>query len=368
MARTHRAAATTGTAPRPTLESVARATGVSRQTVSNALNAPDLLAPDTRDRVLAAVAELGYRPSRAARQLRTRRSHTLGLRVSRGGDGITGWLLDHFLHALVERAEGEGYHVLVFAGGDDELAGYRELLDGSDVDGVVLTETHHDDPRPAWLTEHGVPFSVFGRPWGTPEAVVGAPRSHAWVDVDSGAGVRDAVAHLAARGHRHIAFLGWPAGSGSGDDRRAGWAAALDAAVPGGAAAARARGHDLAAIDGVESGRAALAPVLEAPDAPSAVVCASDSLAVGAGLAAASTAGTTDGPGRSPVAIVGYDDTPVAAALGLSSVAQPVAEAAQACFDLVLAQLSGDPRAQPTTRLLAPRLVLRASSDRSPPG
>lgn len=335
---------------RQTLETVARAAGVSRQTVSNALNAPDLLATETRDRVLATVEELGYRPSRAARQLRTRRSHTLGLKVEPPGDGISGWLLDHFLHALAERAEREGYHVMLFTGGRDELAPYAQLLDSADLDGVVLTGTHHADPRPAWLTDHDVAFSVFGRPWGTDWA--GAEGTHAWVDVDSGRGVRDAVHHLHERGHRRIAFLGWPAGSGVGDDRRDGWAAALDAVVPGGAGAARARGHDLAVLDGVEHGRAAVSALLGGPDAPTAVVCASDSLALGASRAG-------------ELAVVGYDDTPVAAALGLSSVAQPIADAARTCIDLVLAQLAGGgPPGPPTTRLLPPHLVVRSSSER----
>ena len=337
---------------RQTLESVARVAGVSRQTVSNALNSPELLAPQTRDRVLATVAELGYRPSRAARALRTRRSNTLGLKIAPAGNGISGWLLDQFLHALVERAQGEGYHILLFTGGSDELEAYADLLEGSDLDGMVLTDTHHDDPRPAWLADRGVPFSVFGRPWGTDWE---SGPTHAWVDVDSAIGVGAAVRHLVSRGHERIGFVGWPRGSGIGDDRRNGWATALDVTVPGGSALARSRGWDVEVLDGVELGRSAATELLAATEAPTAVVCASDSLALGVSLA-------TDATG-SRLAVVGYDDTPVAAALGLTSVAQPIAEAARACIDLVLAQLSPDDASNgPQSLLLAPRLVVRSSS------
>ena len=66
----------------PTLADVAEVAGVSRQTVSNALNNPDLLRPDTLARVLQAIAELGYTPNRAARNLRTRASHLIGMRFT----------------------------------------------------------------------------------------------------------------------------------------------------------------------------------------------------------------------------------------------------------------------------------------------
>ena len=77
---------------------------VSRQTVSNALNAPHLVRADTLSRVLGAVSELGYRPHGAARQLRANRSGVIGLRLEPTLDGISGALLDRFLHSLTEQA------------------------------------------------------------------------------------------------------------------------------------------------------------------------------------------------------------------------------------------------------------------------
>ena len=88
--------------PVATLATVAAAAGVSRQTVSNALNSPELLRPDTLERVQRAIDQLGYTPNRAARNLRTRTSHLVGLRLDPAVEGTASGLMDRFLHSLVE--------------------------------------------------------------------------------------------------------------------------------------------------------------------------------------------------------------------------------------------------------------------------
>ena len=90
----------------PTVTDVAAAAGVSRQTVSNVLNAPEIVRPETRERVQRVIARLGYRPHASARRLRTRVSSTIGVRLDPGTDGVSGALLDRFLHALVESWKG----------------------------------------------------------------------------------------------------------------------------------------------------------------------------------------------------------------------------------------------------------------------
>ncbi|HEY0186063.1 MAG TPA: LacI family DNA-binding transcriptional regulator [Cellulomonas sp.] len=349
------------TTTRPTLESVAQRAGVSRQTVSNVLNAPHLVRAETTDRVRAAIDELGYRPSAAARQLRTGRSHVVGLRLEPVQDGINGAVLDRFLHALTESAQARGYRVMLFTAPDDEreIAQYGELLDTADLDAFVLTSTHRDDARAAWLAEREVPFVTFGRPWDRALAADApttgtAPDNHPWVDVDGAAGTRTAVDHLRRLGHQRIAYLGWPDGSDVGEDRASGWTAAMADA-----------GHDPALLrrlrarvpDGVAAGAQAIERVL-ADAAPTAVVCASDSLALGA-LTVARAHGT-------PLAVVGFDDTPVAAAVGLTSIAQPLTEAAHRALDLLLDQLDGTGGTRSHRVLLAPHLVERASSTRLP--
>ena len=322
----------------PTVTDVADAAGVSRQTVSNVLNTPDIVREETRERVRDAIRRLGYRPHASARRLRTRMSSTIGVRLDPGTDGMAGSLLDRFLHALVEHADAAGLRVLLYTAADEdaEIAAYERLLDGADVDAFVLTSTHYGDRRIPWLIEHDVRFVTFGRPWGERDTT---DRSHRWVDVDGREGVRAATRAVLERGLRRVAFLGWPEGSGTGDDRRAGWRSAmLEAGVPE---------ADLAVLDlAVEEdphdlavgGRAvtALRPL------PEAVVCASDSLALGARLAL--------GP---EVPVIGYDDTPVSRALGFASVAQPLDGVAAAVLEL----LRSDEGAH--HRLLVPHLVER---------
>lgn len=322
---------------RATLNSVARQAGVSRQTVSNALNSPDLVSADTLERVRRAIEEQGYRANRAARQMRTSRSQVIGLRVEPERDGINGSVLDRFLHALTHTAECHDHRTMLFTATDDdaEIAAYADLVASVGVDAFVVTGTHHGDRRTTWLAERELPFVTFGRPWG-------APQTHPWVDVDGAAGTEAATAHLLQRGHRRIAFVGWPAGSGAGDDRRDGWRRALRQA-------GHPPGRDAAVLDGMDSGRAAAAELLDGGDPPTAFVCASDSLALGVVTELRRRGEPWD-------TVVGFDDTPVAAFLGVSSVRQPVAEVAANCVQQLRAVLEGR-TCEPV--LLDPELVVR---------
>ncbi|MDX6257688.1 MAG: hypothetical protein QOJ11_4022 [Frankiales bacterium] len=333
---------------RPTLDSVAAYAKVSRQTVSNALNAPHLLHPDTLSRVQLAIERTNYRPLRAARSLRTSRSQLVGVGLQPAGDGVNGYVLDRFLHGLTEAAGDAGYHVLLFnaAGDSKEIQAYDDILATQNLDAFVLTSTHYGDRRTAWLAERDLPFVTFGRPWGT-------AAGHSWVDVDGAAGTREVTTNLLAAGHRRIAFVGWPDGSGVGDDRRDGWQSAMTAAgLPIG-------GLRLQREDGAANGRSAAEELLRAGEPATAVVCASDSLALGV----FDLLGPSRRPGGNPVPVVGFDDTPVADALGLTSLAQPLAEAASECMRLLLDLLEPKPdtAAQPAHVLLAPHLVVRAT-------
>ena len=166
----------------PTVSDVARLAGVSRQTVSNVLNSPAIVLPDTRGRVEAAIDELGYRPHASARRLRTRTSSTIGIRLDPETNGISGTVLDRYLHALTEKAAERGLRMMLFTARDhhDEVDQFRALRDGADVDAVILTATSFRDDRIDWLVEHDMPFVTFGRPWGSDFTDPAVP----WVDVD----------------------------------------------------------------------------------------------------------------------------------------------------------------------------------------
>ena len=240
----------------PTLADVAERAGVSRQTVSNAVNNPELLRDDTLLRVQEAIAELGYLPNRAARNLRTRSSHLIGLPIKTVEEGTANAQMDRFVHSLVEASSAAGYHVLLFTGTDtgdpeDELPGYDDLLRSTAVDAFVVTDTYLGNPQVDWLNERRAPFVAFGRPWNDPEA------RHPWVDVDGAAGTELATTHLIDKGHQRIAWIGWRKESLLGEDRRSGWSRAL-----------RSRGLSTTGLasrveDTVASGREASAVLLD---------------------------------------------------------------------------------------------------------
>jgi DNA-binding LacI/PurR family transcriptional regulator len=334
---------------RPTIEMVAKRAGVSRQTVSNAHNAPHRLRPETLKKVLGTIDELGYRPSRAARSLRTRTTQVIGCRLLPSNPSGTGGVLDRLLHALCDAARSKGYDVLTFsvASDDEEIEVFDDLLARNAVDGFVLANTHHGDIRPEWLLGQGAHFVAFGRPWGAEGP------SHSWVDVDGAAGTADAVRHLASLGHARIGFLGIPEGSGTGDDRFSGWLrASEELGLP-------TAGLVLRAEDGIRSGRALAEKLLCQAHPPTGIVCESDALAVGA-LRAIQDLGLV--PGRD-VSVVGFDDSPAASILcpRLTSVRQPIEAVAQKLVEVLLAEIAGTQR-RPSRVLLAPWLVARESS------
>ncbi|MFH5880203.1 LacI family DNA-binding transcriptional regulator [Arthrobacter sp. NA-172] len=332
---------------RITIVDLAEELGVSRQTISNVLNAPHRVKEATRLRVEKRIAESGYRPNSAARQLRNHKSMNLGMRLPRASDGINGAVLDGFLYSLTEAAQAHGYRLTLFCADTDqqEMNRFEELLSVAELDGFVLTGTDRDDERPAWLAERGVPFVAFGRPWGTEAG--SAESAHSWVDVDGSSGVRDATEHFIAQGHRRIGFIGWPEDSAVGDDRRNGWLDAMTSHFPAEEWTALSYLGD----DSAKVGSSGAAELLA--QGVTALVCASDSLALGA----SSFLRQSPIPGLAS-SVIGFDNTPVAAALGLSSVSQPVADVAAEVMRLLLRQFSRTAM-EPENSLLRPRLEIR---------
>ncbi|PPG07136.1 MULTISPECIES: LacI family DNA-binding transcriptional regulator [unclassified Rathayibacter] len=334
----------------PTVEDVARAAGVSRQTVSNVLNSPHIVRDSTRERVEKAIGDLNYRPHASARRLRTRKSGTIGVRMDRVLDGISGSLLDRFLHAVTEQADARGMRILLYTAKspEEEIERIGRLRDGADVDAFVLTSTFYGDPRTAWLIEQAVPFVTFGRPWGVDDR---NDPQHLWVDVDGAAGLAQATAHLADSGCSRIGFLGWPSGSATGDDRRSGWERVHRERFPDTPLLAASSEDD------VQQARIAAIEFLRATPELDGLVCVSDSLALGASMAAVAV-------GRPSLPIVGFDNTPVAAAVGLPSIEQDLDAVAAGALELLLGERGDDVVHRSLApgeahRLIEPHLVLR---------
>lgn len=336
-----------------TLADVGRHVGVSAQSVSNALHNPTRLSVTTREKILAGIRELGYQPNRSARALRSRRSHLIGVKAERTGPDRAWPIHDAFLHALAAAAAETGSHLILCQAStpEEELAGYRELLRTMTIDAVVLAGTTQKDVRIHALTELGVPFATFGRPWD-------GRNGHPWVDVDGRAGLRAATELLLGLGHTSVAYLGWPNGSEVGGDRRQGW---LDAC----ASRRLAPGVEIAAPESFRAAFDVANDLLASASAPTAIACASDTLAL-AVLRAAHARGVCVGP---ELAVTGFDDSPAAAFTtpALTSLRQPLTAVARQLIAAV--QVALVDRGAPASQiLLAPELIVRASTSASPHG
>ena len=184
----------------PAMRDVARIAGVSMKTVSRVLNESDAVKPATRERVLAAMEELAYRPNAAARTLVTRRSSMLGVSVP----DISNPYFAELVRAVQDGAERAGYSLLVSNSDEDpekEVA-YIRQLQGRQVDGVLLCSSRVDDPQITEIVASGTPVVLVNR--SHPDPTVGT------VEIDEAMGMHELVRVLTNRGIRTIGMLAGP--------------------------------------------------------------------------------------------------------------------------------------------------------------
>ncbi len=317
-------AATAVGSARVTINQVAKRAGVSRQTVSNALNYPERVHPATLIKVREVIDGLGYRPSASARQLKQQRAGAVGIELNALGLSRND-VAYPFVVALTAASPAHHCHLVPFASHEPSpmVGGYEAMVRSHLVDAFVIAETHRHDLRPAWLDARSIPWVAFGRIYDDPTATN-------WADVDGRAGTATAVDHLVERGYRRIGYLGWPAGSPVGDDRHAGWREASHAHR-------LALGPEAVCEQDVTAATHATHGLLDGIGEGGAVVCASDALALGV-LHAALGRGWRAGH---DVGIVGFDGSAMAEMSGLTSIAQPLDEIADHLFALVHDLLAG---------------------------
>ncbi|MCI0398046.1 MAG: LacI family DNA-binding transcriptional regulator [Chloroflexi bacterium] len=332
--------------PKVTLKDVAVRAGVSYQTVSKVLNKSAQVSPETAARIWRAVDELHYRPNVSARNLRIQTSNLIGYAWHYTASHVHP-ILDAFIHSVTNAAELHGYNLLTFVVRDGTAA-YRTLYARNQVSGFVLADTVQNDSRVAQLIEHNIPFTAFGR--------ANDDWDFCWVDVDGYAGIQATVEHLLERGHRRIAFITWPEGSQSGWYREQGYLETLQAAGIALDPAWIVRGEHSG-----QTGMLGLRRLLDLPPKrrPTAVVCVSDQIAIGA-MNAGAAAGLVVGK---DMASTGFDDMPLVEYIypPLTSVRQPMVEAGQLAVELLLKQINGQPIEQKGI-LLKPELIVRESS------
>ena len=338
------------TRPAATLVEVARVAGVSRATVSRVVNGSPKVSPDVRRTVERAIDRLGYVPNRAARSLVTRRSDSIAVVITEPASRLFN---DPFFPRLirgVSAALAARDLQLVLLMPDDEVDERRTVryLTAGHVDGVILVSLHGDDPLPSQLAARNIPVVVLARP---PHGV-----DVNYVDADNRDGARRATVHLIDGGRRRIATITGPTDMVAGIDRLAGYRDAL-------ADADLTIDPDLIASGDFThaGGAAAMDRLLAARPDLDAVFCASDLMAVGA-------LGSLQAAGRrvpEDVAIVGYDDSPIATATrpALTSVRQPIEEMGREMVHLLTETLDQTDRI-PRRVVLATELIARASSAR----
>ena len=324
----------------PNMADVAAAAGVSHQTVSRVLNGSSRVKDSTRERVLQAIDELGYRPNHAARVLATNRSHRIGMiaaHLELHGPSMIAVAVQTAGHAA-------GYDVSLVAVADfsaSTLAAAVDRLLDEAVEVVVVAVAHREAKERALSLDLPVPVILV-------QGVSAGQAMAAGIDQHEGACL--AVDHLLDLGHRHVAHVTGPLGWLEAGQRRSGW---RDAHERRGLLPGPELVGDWSARSGYEAG-------LRIADDPAvtAVFAANDSMALGV-LHALHDRGR-DVPGD--VSVVGFDDGPESAHYwpALTTVNQEFSLLGRRALDLAVRALEGEP--SPSGELIRPTLVVRAST------
>ncbi|GAA2318382.1 LacI family DNA-binding transcriptional regulator [Streptomyces violaceusniger] len=328
----------------PAIKDVARRAGVSVATVSRVLNDHPSVRADTRERVLAAVADLGYRPNAVARSLRTDQTRTLGLVIS---DVLNPFFTE--LARSVEDAARELDYSVVIGNADErpDLQDHhvRTLMDRR-IDGLLVSPTDGGSPMMLAAARAGTPM-VFVDRWIEDEGLDRVPV----IRTDGRGAIRALVAHLCALGHRRVAIIAGPAATTTGRERVDAFRSAL-----------REFGlelHEDHIGQGdfqAASGRRVTARFLDLPHPPDAVFAADNLMALGAmdEIRARGLRVPDD------VALAAFDDIPwfVHTDPPITAIAQPTGALGRAAVTALIDLVEGRPAESVT---LSARLVTRGS-------
>lgn len=328
---------------RPTINDIARLAGVSKKTVSRVINASPFVREDTRERIEAVIAELGYAPDPQARGLAYGRAFLIGLVY----DNPNPQYVVNMQLGLLDGMRGSGFELVVHPcdrSSPTFLDDLRGFIERQRLFGVILTPSVSEDERAARLmAEIGCAYVRV--------ASVSLDKPEHMIETHDRLGGRAAAEHLADLGHRRIAFISGPPTFRSSHERRAGFEEGLGA---------RGLSLDPAyAVEGAytyESGMDRGRELLAMSEPPTAIFAGNDEMAAGV-LQAVRQAGL-----KTPedVSIVGFDDFQIASRLWptLTTVRTPTREIGRLAVERLMGR--EDTGRDPGDRL--PTLVTREST------
>lgn len=322
-----------------TIRDVARRADVSVASVSRTLNAPATVRPDTRQRVLKAVAELRYVPHAGARSLSMRSSHAIGVVLP----DLHGEFFSELVRGMDREASALGYQLLLSTMHDEAgLAGQALRAMRGRVDGMVVMAPQL---QPGALEAMLPPL-----PAVLVNCVGESPRPTMRIDNASGAAA--VVAHFVEQGRKHIVHVAGPAANLDARERAAAYRATLAKLAPG---------IEPVVIEGdflEQSGIDAVERLAAEGVRFDALFAANDMMALGA-IGALRERGIAV---PTHVAVAGFDDIPLARYLGLTTVAVRMDALGARAIARLAAQLRGEDEA-PELELIRPELVVRGSSE-----
>ena len=329
----------------PTIYDVAKRAGVAPITVSRVINHRGYFSPETRQRVEAAIDELGYVPNSVARSLRSKRTHTLGLVLT----DITNPFFTTLARGVEDTANREGYSVFFCNTDESEVKEqkYLQLLLQKQVDGVLLVSARCSPGPVRLLQSHGTPVVLLDRK--IPQVEVDVVRC------DSEQAAYRLTNLLLSLGHRDIAMLSGPEWVSTAVDRVAGYRRAFQEAGESFDSGFIYHGDFTQ-----ESGSSMTRRALEMKPAPTALLAANNFITIGA-MKTLQELGL-----RVPeqISLAGFDDLPI----GLvpfpffTVAAQPAYEMGQRATQLLLKRLSETPQVEECTEILLPIEVIERKS------
>lgn len=332
-----------------TIRNVAKRLHLSITTVSRALDGYDDVAEKTRGRVIRTARDMGYVPSRAARQLRRQRADAIGYIIPGRAPYFTDPFSSEFIAGLGDAATFHNLDLLVSTAPPDSEAEhhiYTRWVQSRQVDGIVLSRMRLRDWRVKYLAQNDFPFVAHGHT----HLRVDFP----YIELDSRAGFMLLVKHLVERGHRQIAYIGAPAKFTLQAERFAGYQEGLAAAgiAPDPALVVES---DLTRTGGYQ----AVERLLVNSHLPTAIICVNDLTAIGA-MRGVRERGRVVGK---DIAIAGYDGTEDSEHTDppLTTLKQPIYDTAQRLVGMLLKCTTGELIAEPHV-ILQPELIIREST------